>query len=170
MEAELDVPIRKMIALANEGEYMNEFVPYIDHTNLIKKYTKARKYQYSKLNFPVITDREVYFYGEGFDRLDENGTITLISKSVNNDEEFKQKYGITIPTTSQYIRLDFNHYVYQIEPLSEDRCKVRAVTNVNPYVKFVPQSIINYIGRKFAFYLFEKMITKANKGFENSVW
>ena len=36
------------------------------------------------MKLPIITDRESYYYGEGFNRLDENGTIVLISKTVQD--------------------------------------------------------------------------------------
>ena len=170
MEGDIDVPVFKMIALANESEHMPEFVPFIERSNNIKIVHKARKVAYSFLNFPVISNRETYFYAEGFDRLEENGTMVLMSKSIHDDTEFKSWLGVNFPEATDNVRLDFHHYVYQIEPLSETRCRIRAITNVDPHVKYIPQSIMNWLGRKFAYFLFEKMIAKANTNFEKSVW
>ncbi len=36
------------------------------------------------MSFPMIADRECYFYGEGFDRFDVDGTLVVISKSVHD--------------------------------------------------------------------------------------
>jgi hypothetical protein len=40
------------------------------------------------MDAPFISKREVIYYGEGFDRLDENGTLTMVCKSINKDKEF----------------------------------------------------------------------------------
>lgn len=90
------------------------------------------------MKLPIITDRESYYYGEGFNRLDENGTIVLISKTVQDDKEFLRKFGVTVPSTSKLVRLHFYYYVFQIQPINETRCKIKAITNVNPHVKWVP--------------------------------
>lgn len=44
----------------------------------------ASKFCYAQMKLPVIADRETYYYGEGYNRLEENGTIVLISKTVQD--------------------------------------------------------------------------------------
>ncbi len=61
---------------------MKEFVPFVAQSDMIKRLNKNSWAGYAKMNLPVITDRETYYYGEGFDRLDHNGTILLLSKTV----------------------------------------------------------------------------------------
>ena len=73
----MNVPIKKMIALANESDHMSKYVPFVEYAKTVNQFTKARKMCYSKVSLPVISDRDLYFYGEGFDRLEENGTIGI---------------------------------------------------------------------------------------------
>ena len=64
------ISVTKMIALINEAELISLYVPFLKKADNLKKMDKATKICYSLLNFPVISDREVYYYGEGFDRFD----------------------------------------------------------------------------------------------------
>lgn len=63
---------------------MKDFVPFVASSIMMKRLNKMSWAGYAKMNLPVITDRETYFYGEGFDRLDYNGTILLLSKTIQN--------------------------------------------------------------------------------------
>ena len=36
------------------------------------------------MNFPIVSDRECFFVGDGYDRLDENGTIFLSLRSCDS--------------------------------------------------------------------------------------
>jgi hypothetical protein len=35
------------------------------------------------MNFPVISNREALFVGEGIDRLKQNGTVIVLSRSIH---------------------------------------------------------------------------------------
>lgn len=49
----------------------------------MKKIGKAFKIAYFHLDLPFISNRETYIKGIGVDRLDENGTILIVSGSVD---------------------------------------------------------------------------------------
>lgn len=42
------------------------------------------------MHFPIIPNREVLFVGEGIDRLNKNGTIILLSRTIDKDPEFQK--------------------------------------------------------------------------------
>lgn len=77
-----------------------------------------------------------------------NGTITLLSRSVDSDKEFLEKNGISIPEKSRFVRMYIKYYIFEITPIDKDSCSIRACTNVNPKISMVPNSVLAYIGRK----------------------
>jgi len=124
------------------------------------------------MNFPVVARRQVYYYGRGFDRLEENGTVVMMLKSVRkNDKDILNKLGVTIPEHTKNVTLDFKYYVYEITPLSETRSKLRIITNSDPNMKFLPQSILNFVARKFAYVYIQKLEERGeNSNFAGSPW
>ncbi len=72
------------MTLVNECELFDKYVPFCSKSTKIKQISKASKIAYTLMSFPMIADRECYFYGEGFDRFDVDGTLVVISKSVHD--------------------------------------------------------------------------------------
>lgn len=114
------------------------------------------------MDVPMISKRECYFYGAGYNLLEETGSIPLVSKSIHSDPEFCRKIGLEIPQKTKYVRLEYKYYVFNIMPLGPNRCYVKIVLNVDYKINLVPKSIQNWCARKFAYYLFERIIKKAS--------
>jgi len=91
IEAELDISIFNLCALIYEIELFKNWVPFCDKSYTIKKIKRAEKVVYLKLGLPILSDREAYMDGFGVDRLDENGTILIICKTIHNNEEMKKR-------------------------------------------------------------------------------
>lgn len=103
---------------------------------------------------PVISDREVFYVAEGFDRLDENGTIVLICKSIDKDKNFCEKYGINIPKKNNKVRIDFKYFVFEIKIINEKRCFLKAIVNTDPHVSITPKSVVNWMAKKVFYYYY----------------
>ncbi|CAD8066692.1 unnamed protein product [Paramecium sonneborni] len=167
METQIPVNAIRVLALVNEMDLNYLWVPFCKRTYVNKVLNRACKVCTSEMYFPIIPDRECVFVGEGYDRLQVNGTITLLSRSVDNDKEFLEKNGIYIPEKSRFVRMYIKYYIFEITPIDKDSCSIRACTNVNPKISMVPNSVLAYIGRKFAHILIQKIVNFA-KTFEKS--
>lgn len=59
-----------------------------------------------------------------------------------------EKYEIPKPPKSKTVRLDMQSLVIEIIPLCKNKLKVTMVMKSNPRIRFIPMSLINYLGRK----------------------
>lgn len=85
METKIPVNAIRVLALVNEMDLNYLWVPFCKRTYVNKVLNRACKVCTSEMYFPIIPDRECVFVGEGYDRLNVNGTITLLSRSVDGD-------------------------------------------------------------------------------------
>jgi ribosome-associated toxin RatA of RatAB toxin-antitoxin module len=69
MEAVIPVEAIKVMALVNETELYNNYVPFCANSHCVKDINRLTKVVSGEMNFPVITNREALFVGEGIDRL-----------------------------------------------------------------------------------------------------
>ncbi|CAK86658.1 unnamed protein product (macronuclear) [Paramecium tetraurelia] len=168
MEAEIEADCAKLMSLITEVELFSQYVPFCNHAATLKTLSKTQKVCLSQLYFPVISNRETIFLGQGIDRLEENGTIVFLCKSIDQDQQFLDYYNLQL-NKSKNVRLQLNYYIFQITPINKTRCKIKAVNNSNPQLSFVPTWLVALIARKFAFQLVEKIV-KYTKNFEKYPW
>jgi len=65
-----------------------------------------------KYNFPTpLATRETYVNSFGVDRLDRNGSVVIISRSIHDRPHLAQKYGITIPEKTKNVKFDLHYTV-----------------------------------------------------------
>ena len=129
------------MCLFNELDYHSEYVPFVERCETVKEIRRATKIGYACMNVPMISKRECYFFGAGYNLLDEIGSIALLSKSIHSDKEFCSNNNIEIPLKSKYVRLDYKHYVFNIIPLGPNKCFVKIVLNVDYKIPFIPKSL-----------------------------
>ena len=108
---------------------------------MIRDIRRATKLCYALVDVPMISKRECYFYGVGFNLLHEYGSIPLVSKSIHSDPVFLKKVNLEVPPTTKYVRFDYKYYVFNITPLGPNKCFVKIVLNVDYKINFVPKSI-----------------------------
>lgn len=90
-EMEIDIPIIHLLALVYEVDLYNHWFPFLKRGVELKTVHRAAKICYTEMSFPPpIANREVYFLGCGYDRLQQNGSIFLNVKTVHdvNDSLF----------------------------------------------------------------------------------
>jgi len=141
MESELDVPLKNLLCLGNEMNLAKEYLPFMDEGRMVKEIRRATKVGYALMDVPLISKRECYYYGVGYNLLHEYGSIPLVSKTIHSDPVFLKKLGIEVPASSKHVKLDYKYYVFNITPLGPNKCYVKIVLNVDYKVNFVPKSI-----------------------------
>ena len=85
IEAELNIEQERMFSLLYEGDLFCKFVPFVERSYVMNRPTRFSQVVKNIMSTPFMSDREVHLYGEGFDRLDENGTVVITSRSINTD-------------------------------------------------------------------------------------
>jgi hypothetical protein len=64
------------------SNFYKEWFPFIKESKNIKLVDRATKVGYLLLDIPMVPMREAYVYGLGVDRMDENGDIIIISRTI----------------------------------------------------------------------------------------
>ena len=55
---------------------------------------------------------------------------------------------INIPKTTKYVRMDLNYCTMKVIPYDLNKFKITMIVNVNPKLKVIPVSLINFVSRK----------------------
>ncbi|CAD8155225.1 unnamed protein product [Paramecium pentaurelia] len=169
LDSVFEANITKLMALINEIDLYQNYVPFCQRSSMNKQLTKTCKICDIIVYFPFISDRRAVFVGEGIDRLMINGTIVFVCKSIDHNIDYQQKHDIHIETNKKLVSLIINYYIFELTPINDNKCRVRAITNSNPQVKYLPNWLIGYLARKMAHELFERM-ERITKNFEKSPW
>jgi hypothetical protein len=169
-EMEIDIPFIHLLALVYEVDLYPQWYPFMKSGSELKVINKATKIVHLELSFPPpISNREGYFFGCGYDRLQKNGTIFMAVNSIHNDPKIAKIYEVEIPGTSKHVRMDVKYFAFEVILQSREKALIKAVANADPKLKFVPMSFINWTIRKFSYLLMERLIHKA-KNFKGSPW
>ncbi|CAD8051731.1 unnamed protein product [Paramecium primaurelia] len=170
MDSVFEANITKLMALINEIELYQNYVPFCVRSSMPKRIGKCCKICDIQVYFPLISDRKAVFVGEGIDRLNINGTIVFLCKSVDNDPEFLKLHNIDLSKDKgKFVNLILNYYVFELTPLSDNKCRVRAITNSDPQCRYIPKALVALVARKMASTLFEKM-QKITQNFIKTPW
>jgi hypothetical protein len=163
MESTIDVPLLTLLKLFYEPNGYKMWSPFVQESNEIKKLFRAGTAIRLKWNLPPpISGREGYLIGVGFDRLQENGSLLLLSRTIHDDKQIQQRYNIDIPSGSKSVRMDIHYVGVELIPLSPESTKMRIVAMFDPKIKMIPARILNWVVRKGAHYLLEKIVKSAS--------
>jgi len=169
-EGNIDVPVFNVLCLIYEPDGHPLWIPFCGKATEIKKIHRSCKAIYQKYNFPLpLSDREAFLFGHGIDRFDRNGSVLIISKSYNDDKILQKKLGLEVPEKSKCVRMDLEFMTSEIIPIGKDKIRFKAVVKMNPHVKLIPLSFINFFTRKAALMIVEKLSKKA-KSLKGSQW
>jgi len=170
MEGEVDVPIFNMIALIYEMQGYTLWMPFCKDAKEIKHFNRASKAGWVKYNIPPpVFDREAYVYGNGFDRIKENGSILIVARSIHNDPEFCKAFNLDVPAQSKTTRMDLEYMGGSFIPLGKNKIRLSLVTKMDLKIKFLPLSLINWVVRKAATFLLDRIVKKASN-LKGTLW
>jgi hypothetical protein len=162
MESTLEVPLATLLGLFYEPDGYKMWSPFVQESHEIKKLFRAGTATKLKWNLPPpVFAREGYLIGVGFDRLQENGSLLLISRTIHDDKQIQQRYNLDIPTGSKTVRMDINYVGVELVPLTPEKTQMRIVAMFDPKIKILPARFVSWIVRKGAHYLLEKIVKSA---------
>jgi len=81
----------------------------------------------------------------------------VVGKSYDEDDELKKKYKLDEPPKSKAVKMDMKSLITEIIPLCNNKLKVTMVLKSNPKLKFIPLSLLNFLSRKTAMQIAEKI-------------
>lgn len=170
MEAEIDVPVLHLISMINEVELWKLWNPIMNKTAEVGVIHRAAKVYYVEYGLPYpLANREIHLYGVGANRLYENGTVVIMAKSVDDDNDFFEKHSFKKYQHKGAVNIEVHLGGFEITPLSRDKCLLRGVTNINPKFDWIPGGILNWILKKGTQQMVEKIAAGA-KNFKGSAW
>lgn len=88
VEAKVDISIKTLISLVYEVELYTKWMPFCKEGNMLKKIDRSTKVAHLKFNLPIISNREVFLWGAGIDRIYQNGKMLIVVKSIDSDPKF----------------------------------------------------------------------------------
>ena len=161
-----DMKIFNLLTLFYETDLYPLWFPHCKRTNLVHKYHKAKKMVFSRIGMPgLMADRENVMIGMGVNRLDVNGCLYVLSRSIHYEQEYQ---GVGVPKLDKgKVPLDIKYFGFEIKPTSSNGVSLRSVMNFNPHIKYVPQWLINFANKHFAKMMFEKMM-KYSRSFKGT--
>lgn len=170
IHGEFDIPVVEFLAIVAEIDLMGEYVPFCYDSKELKQVSRNERIGTSKIYIPLLSDRETYFYGVGYDRWKEKKSIFFYSKTINEDIDFQKKYKFTVPPPNdKYVRLEYKFFIVEYKPIGKNRAKIRLCSKIDMKMNYLPMFILNKSARIFAFDYFKNILDRV-KNYKGSAW
>jgi len=170
LEMDVDLPIQTMIILVSETNLWNQWMPFIKTSTELKKIKRNSVAYYLEFMLPYpLHNRQAHLYGMGVNRLHENGTVFVFSKSIEDDIEFFAKHELRKIENQGTVNLNFKFGAFEITPIGQNKCKLRGIANINSKMNWLPPPMLNYMFRRTVQFGMDRLVKKA-KHFKGSVW
>lgn len=160
LESTVDLPLFNLITLFYEPEGYAKWTPFCKDSKLVTRLGRASEIMWLRWDLPPpVFGREGHLLGVGFDRLSKNGSIVLLSKTI--DSQFLERYGINYPKP-KYTRMEIPYVGVELSPLSENKTRMRLVSTFDPKIAFIPLSLTSWVARKGASFMLDTMVKHAS--------
>jgi hypothetical protein len=146
-EREFDLPFIHFLSLVYETAYYPKWFPFCSHTETLKQPDKAKKLIYMVSSFPMISDRDFLVYGFGVNRLKDNRSILILVKSVEDNTGLYSEY-VKQKENKKFVRAVIHIFGYELTLINRNKFICKGLVNVDPKINFIPQSMINFVGKK----------------------
>jgi len=161
----VDAPAIHVLAVMNEIDLWNRWIPTVHTTDTLLQISPFAKIVHCTFKFPlplsvVVDNRDALYYVYGVDLL-EDKQIVAIARNLTTEEEerFKVESNFTSPPPPpKHTRMSVKFGGMVMSPVSVNSTKLILLTQVDPKVK-LPMDLINWGTKKFA-YLFYVMLRK----------
>jgi len=161
----VDAPAIHVLAVMNELDLWNRWIPTVHTTDTLLQVSPFAKIAHCTFKFPlplsvVMDNRDALYYVYGVDLLEEK-KIVAIARNLRPEEEerFKAEFNFTSPPPpAKHIRMAVRFGGMVMSPVNVNTTKLTILTQVDPKVK-LPMDLINWGTKKFA-YVFYIMLRK----------
>lgn len=127
---------------------MNEWMPDIKQSDILKNHSSFHKalYIYRNMPFP-ISDRELVICQSQFIIKERKGAMIII-RSVNEERQKHWQVDNMPPETPKTVRAEMVKGFMYVEEIDAENCWFHGFINVNPKLAVVPDWFINFIVKR----------------------
>jgi hypothetical protein len=163
-EGIIKAPLFNFISIIYETDLYHTWLPYCQRSSTIANLSKTRKIIFQEYDLPLLSTRHACLYAYGANLLQSKGAIVIVSKSCDQDKQFK---GFDLPQDLSSKKAIVNIMGYIVKPLTANEIHVTFICNFDPVLKAFTYKILNYFAKKFSRGIFRKL-AKLAQNFEGS--
>jgi len=126
-----------------------EFMPFMKVSKQEKIVDRNCRIGFTENHIPIVSVREAYFQGIGYNRLHKNNTLFLFTRSIHNRPDLQKKLGYTCPINENYVQLEYKYFVLWYEPICRGKGRITLAMNVDTKLNFIPMWIQDKISQDF---------------------
>jgi len=150
-------------------DFYDQLIPTITNSKEEKYVDRNHKLGYCVFDFPILSQREAFFEGIGFNRLNHNGTIFMYCQSINDRPEYCSKLDYKPIPNPKFVQINFEYLLIRYIPTGINKGKATLALNIDMKLNFVPLGIMEMVCKKFCFDFF-KVVMQASENFKGSKW
>lgn len=186
LEGELNnVPIFEQICVLKEVDLHCQWAPFCSSSMTIEELDKLDMVGWFVLGLPHLgLARDACFRAIGCDSMAEDGSFLLVGQGVRDrkpgdpppDDSYLSEDPILDeidfpdpPTSMGSGRMTIRHFEAIVHILSPTRVRTRLIANVNPNLKFIPQSLLDFLMKKLCGVMLLKLQGAAKKILKNPI-
>ena len=157
----VDVPMVNMASVIMELDMYKEWFPLCvesEDLGIVSRFHRSSKFAIM-LPFPV-SNREVFITGYAIDDLTKHKRVIVMAKSVQDGDVIPDIVRRP-PVTKGNVRADLKVGGFLIELVSETKCEVSFIMNVDPHLMHVPSAVTNFVSGRLMWVLLRQMAVAA---------
>lgn len=83
------MPFEVLVSVLIEIDLHKKFIPFLEISRQEKIINRNCRIGYAVSGVPLLTKREAFFQGLAYDRLQENGTVFMYTRSLHDREDLQ---------------------------------------------------------------------------------
>ncbi|CAD8209303.1 unnamed protein product [Paramecium pentaurelia] len=138
IDTEIKIPLDIFISLIYETELYPQWFPFCKDSKTILQPDKATKILHMHSSPPVISDRELCVKGWGVNNLEYDGSVLILSHSIDKRTKLLKRYGYIY----QYI---FFEFLFQKNQNMLELIQMYFVQKLNQYLLIITQQVQQFV-------------------------
>lgn len=142
-------PLINIAALLYESDLYKQLFWYITESNNIPVVHESDFKRAAHITVYVpwpLNDRDVALYAIAVDALDDDGSVTVVSRSICDNDPI-QNGNLPPPPLARVTRAHFHNSGFELRPQSPGITAAHFLYNVDPRLNFIPMPLINWGAR-----------------------
>ena len=168
VEAYLDVKIQNFLQVLLEFDLMKDFMPFMEYSKLEKVVSRNCRVAHCINNFPLITKRQSFFQGIGYNRMNHNKSIFMYTRSLHERKDLQELLGYQVKESKNTIQLDYKYFIIQYKPESPTGGTIKLAINTDLKLK-IPMFLLGAASEGFG-QDFYNDVRRLSKDFVGSQW
>ena len=161
-ECVIDAPVYNPLAIFAEIDLFDKWMPQVDHIALVGRLSKFRRIIHYRFKMPIFFSNRDYVCSVVGNIDKEHKAVVFTMKSIETPEYL----GFKIPQPGKAVRVDMKLGALGFEYINDTQCRFRIVLQIDPKIKMIPFSVINF-GTKLIIFEFLKILTHMSENYDD---